>query len=131
MQITFDNPATVPAPVGTYSHVGKLTIGDGTLLFVAGQLAVDSAGRLVGDGSMAEQAKFVLETIGEILEAHGATFGNVVNIRTFLTDMDAVGDYVAVRSKYFTGDLPTSTTVEISRLAIPGVLIEIEVVAAC
>lgn len=131
MQITFDNPATVPAPVGTYSHVGRLAVGGGTLLFVAGQLAVDSAGRLVGDGSMTEQAEFVLETIGKILEAHDATFDNVVNIRTFLTDMDAVGEYVAVRSKYFTGVPPTSTTVEISRLAIPGALIEIEVVAAC
>lgn len=131
MQITFDNPATVPAPVGTYSHVCRLAIGDGTLLFVAGQLAVDAAGRLVGAGSMTEQAEFVLETIGEILGAHGATFDNIVNIRTFLTDMDAVGQYVAVRSKYFAGDPPPSTTVEISRLAVPGALIEIEVVAAC
>jgi enamine deaminase RidA (YjgF/YER057c/UK114 family) len=131
VQITFDNPATVPPPVGTYSHVGRLAVGDGTLLFLAGQLAVDAQGRLVGEGSMAEQAQFVLETIGAILEAHGATFDDVVNIRTFLTDMDAVGEYVAVRSTFFTGAPPTSTTVEISRLAVPGALIEIEVVAAC
>lgn len=131
MRTTFDNPSTVPPPVGPYSHVARLEVGDGTLLFLSGQLAVDAAGKLVGEGSMAEQAAFVLETIGKILAAHGSAFDNIVNIRTFLTDMSALGDYLAARSKCLTAEPPTSTTVEVSGLAIPGALIEIEAVATC
>jgi enamine deaminase RidA (YjgF/YER057c/UK114 family) len=78
---------------------------------------------------MRAQAEYVLDTIEAILAAHGATFDNVVNIRSFLTDLDLIGEYGAARRPRFTGKPPTSTTVEVTRLFVPGALIEVEVVA--
>ncbi|MBC6459592.1 RidA family protein [Actinomadura sp. HBU206391] len=130
MQITLDDPDSVAAPVGPYSHVARLESGDGVLLMLSGQIAVDAGGGLVGEGSMTEQARRVFEIIEGILAAHGAAFEHVVNIRTYLTDIGLLPEYGAVRRKYFTGPPPTSTTIEVSRLFRPGALLEVEVVAA-
>ncbi|MQA84580.1 MAG: RidA family protein [Streptosporangiales bacterium] len=130
MRTTFDNPAAVPPPVGQYSHVARLDLGTGSLLFLSGQVALDSDGKLVGEGDMAEQSRYVFETIGGILAAHGAGFDNVINIRSYLTDMELLPEYAAVRRRYLTGEPPTSTTVGVTRLVRPGLLLEVEVVAA-
>ncbi|MCO5971485.1 MULTISPECIES: RidA family protein [Actinoallomurus] len=127
---TFDNPATVPAPpAGRYSHVARIELGDRTMLVLSGQVAIDAEGRLVGENDMRAQSAFVLDTIEKILAAHGATLGDVVNIRTFLTDLDRIGEYAEVRGPRFGGAPPTSTTVEVSRLFVPGALLEVEVTA--
>jgi len=128
--ITFDNPRTVPAPGGPYSHVATIPAGDSTLLFVAGQVAVDDTGALVGEGDMGEQTRVVMEILGGILAAHGASFDDVVNIRSFVTDMDRLAEVAEVRRRYLSEPWPTSTSVEVSRLFLPGALIEVEVVAA-
>ncbi|GAA4612215.1 RidA family protein [Actinoallomurus liliacearum] len=127
---TFDNPATVPAPpAGRYSHVARIELGGTTMLVLSGQVAIDAEGRLVGANDMRAQADYVLDTIEKILAAHGATLGDVVNIRTFLTDLDRIGEYAQARLPRFTGTPPTSTTVEVSRLFVPGALLEVEVTA--
>jgi len=126
----FDNPATVPAPpAGRYSHVARIELGDKTMLILSGQVAIDADGRLVGENDMRAQSEFVMDTIENILAAHGATLADVVNIRTFLTDIDRIGEYGDVRLPRFTGMPPTSTTVEVSRLFVPGALLEVEVTA--
>jgi 2-iminobutanoate/2-iminopropanoate deaminase len=125
----FDNPAGVPAPLGNYSHVARVELGDAALLIVSGQVPVDENGELVGEGSMSEQAERVFESIGAILAAHGASFADVVNIRSYLTDLDLVREYREVRARYLAGDAPTSTTVEVSGLLLPGALLEVEVLA--
>ncbi|MEV6107195.1 RidA family protein [Streptomyces sp. NPDC051940] len=127
---TIDNPATVPAPAGAYSHVVRLDTGDGTLLFLSGQAALDENGELVGPDDMTVQSRHVMDLIARILGAHGATVDDIVNIRTFLTDMDRLDEYGAVRREYIKGEPPASTTVEVTRLFRPGALIEVEVVAA-
>jgi enamine deaminase RidA (YjgF/YER057c/UK114 family) len=130
MRITLDDPDSVAAPVGPYSHVARVESGHGVLLLLSGQIAVDDDGRLVGDGSMTDQAQRIFEIIEGILTAHDATFGDVVNIRTYLTDIGLLPEYAAVRRTWFPGPPPTSTTVEVSRLFRPGALLEVEVVAA-
>lgn len=125
-----DNPAAVPAPPGgRYSHVARVELGGSTMLFLSGQIAADAEGQLVGGDDMTAQAEHVMGTIGAILRAHGATFNDVINIRTYLTDLARIGEYGAVRRPFFTGMPPTSTTVEVSRLFVPGALLEVEVVA--
>jgi enamine deaminase RidA (YjgF/YER057c/UK114 family) len=127
---TFDNPAAVPAPPGgRYSHVARIELGDRTMLVLSGQVAIDAEGRLVGGDDMRAQSAFVLDTIEKILAAHGATLGDVVNIRTYLTDLGRIGEYAEVRLPKFPGPPPTSTTVEVSRLFVPGALLEVEVTA--
>ncbi|GAA1298684.1 hypothetical protein Psi02_69550 [Planotetraspora silvatica] len=120
------NPPTVPATNGYYSHATRT----GDLLFVSGQVALDEKGEVVGEGDMARQSEFILGNLGRILEDQGSSFDRVLHVRTFLTDMSLLREYGDVRSRYFTGEPPASTTVEVSRLFQPGLLIEVEVVAA-
>ena len=131
MTTIFDNPAGVPAPPpGRYSHVARVDLGGSTLLLLSGQVAVSEDGELIGPDDMTAQTATIFDRIGTILAAHGATFGHVVNLRGYLTDMDRIAEYGAVRRKYLTETaLPTSTTVEVSRLFIPGALIEVEATA--
>jgi 2-iminobutanoate/2-iminopropanoate deaminase len=130
MRTTIDNPNTVPAPAGPYSHAARIDIGGGSLLLLSGQVAVDDNNQIVGRGDMTAQSERVFELIGAILEAHGSSFDDVVNIRSYLTDLSLRSEYAAVRGKYLTGQLPTSTTVEVPRLFLPDALLEVEVVAA-
>lgn len=131
MRMLLDNPATVPTPAGAYSHLARVDAGaGGTLLFLSGQVAVDDENTIVAPGDLTAQSERVFEIIGAILAAHGASFDDVVNIRTFMTDISRIPEYGAVRNRYITGQPPTSTTVEVSRLFKPDAMIEVEVVAA-
>jgi 2-iminobutanoate/2-iminopropanoate deaminase len=127
---TLDNPSAVPAPSGAYSHVARVELDSGTLLVVSGQVATGPDGELVGEGDMTAQSERVFDSLGEILAAHGATFADVINIRTYVTDMDLIREYALVRRRYLTGERPTSTTVEVSRLVVPGAMVEVEAMAA-
>jgi len=124
------DPATVPPPPGGwYSHAVRVDIGAAALLFVSGQVALDDDGAVVGVGDMAGQAQRVFTLLERILADQGAGFGDVVSIRTFVTDMALLPAYGAVRAKYLTGPPPTSTTVEVSRLFRPEALVEVDLVA--
>jgi enamine deaminase RidA (YjgF/YER057c/UK114 family) len=127
--VIFDNPATVPAPAGQYSHVARAELGGKTILQLSGQVAIDADGKIVGGNDMAAQAEYIMDNITAILGAHGATLADVVNIRTYLTDMSRLPEYGKVRAACFTGTPQTITTVEVSRLFIPGALLEVEVLA--
>jgi 2-iminobutanoate/2-iminopropanoate deaminase len=128
MPISFDNPAAVPAPGGHYSHVARVETRAGTWLQLSGQVALDAAGAVVGD-SLREQAEFVHGVIREVLAAHGATYADVVNVRTYLTDIREMPALREVRAAYFTGPAPSSTVVEVSALIRPELRIEVEVQA--
>lgn len=130
LRTTFDNPSSAPAPAGNYSHVARLQLGDGVLIMVSGQLALGENGELIGKGSMAQQSERVFAILDAILAVHGATFADVVNIRTYLIDMSRISDYTAVRRRHLADDPPTSTTVEVSGLVIPGALVEVDLMAA-
>ncbi|MFD5132326.1 RidA family protein [Streptomyces olindensis] len=124
MQITLDNPASAPQPLSPYySQVARLEQADGSaLLFVSGQIAEGA--------TLAEQTEGVFETLTALLAAHGATLADVVNIRTYLTDISRLEEYGTVRRRFLTGTPPTSMTFEASRLFRPEALVEVEVVAA-
>ena len=93
--ILFDNPATVPAPAGQFSHVARVELGGKTILQLSGQVATDADGKIVGD-DMTTQADFIMDNITAILAAHGATLADVVIIRAYLTDMSPLqGDRLA------------------------------------
>jgi reactive intermediate/imine deaminase len=119
------NPDGLAKPA-TYSHVVKV----GNLLFISGQVAFDPAGNLVGENDMKAQVRQVLENLKTALASQKADFSNVVKINTFTTDVDAYLAVAEVRAEYFKGHLPASTLVQISKLARPGLLVEIEAIAA-
>jgi enamine deaminase RidA (YjgF/YER057c/UK114 family) len=135
MNITLDNPPTVAAPFGDrFSHVARLDLPGGALLMLAGQVAVDDRGEVVAPGDAGVQAERIFDIIGGLLAAHGASFADVMHIRTFMTNLDDLPAYAAVRRRLFPAgsatNPPASTTIEVSRLFLPGLVIEIEVTAA-
>ena len=101
----------------------------GGFLYVSGMLPVDAGGELVGDGDVARQAEQVLDNVGAVLRACGATFGDVVRVGVYVRHMADREAINTVRRRYFGDARPASTLVEVSALAHPGALVEIEAVA--
>lgn len=110
-----------------YSHVVVVEGGRRTI-FIAGQVPRDKDGKTVGKGDMGAQIKQVGENITAALKAAGASLADVVKTTTYVTDMTEFFKHTDVRMKYF-GALPTSTTVEVRKLADPDFLVEIEAMA--
>jgi enamine deaminase RidA (YjgF/YER057c/UK114 family) len=109
-----------------YSHV--VVVEGKRAIFIAGQLARDRHGNAVGKGDMRAQLRQVGENIKAALEAAGATLDDLVKTTTYVTDIDEYFKHVDVRMEYFAA-LPTSTTVEVRRLAHPDFLVEVEAMA--
>lgn len=110
-----------------YSHV---VVAEGQrMIFIAGQLARDRQGNVVGKGDMRLQIRQVGENIKAALAAAGASLSDLVKTTTYVTDIEEFFKHVDVRMEYFGAALPTSTTVEVRRLAHPDLLIEVEALA--
>jgi reactive intermediate/imine deaminase len=120
------NPQGLSTPTG-YSHV--VSARGGRTVYVAGQVALDAQGRVVGAGDLAAQTRQVFANLDIALKAAGATFANVVKTNYYLRDASQVAVIREIRAKYFTRELPASTLIEVPRLANPDFLIEIEVIA--
>ena len=109
------------ATVG-YSRAVKV----GGQVFVSGTTAVDEQGAIVGKEDAYAQAKFILETIGKALQAAGASFGDVVRTRIFVTSIDDWPAIGRAHGEVFKDIRPAATMVEVSRLIDPELLVEIE-----
>src|SRR5262245_5705541 len=120
------NPQGLSTPTG-YSHV--VSTRGGKTIYIAGQVAFDAKGQLVGKGDLAAQTRQVFENLSIALKAAGATFAHVVKTNYYMRDASQVAVVREIRSKYFTSELPASTLVEVPRLANADFLIEIEVIA--
>ena len=110
-----------------YSHV--VVAEPGTLVMLSGQLSRDRDGNIVGKGDMRAQIRQVCENIKTGLAAAGATLDDVIKTNTYVTDIEEYFKHVDVRMEYFAAALPTSTTVEVRRLAHPELMVEIEATA--
>lgn len=123
-QIERTNPEGMTQPTA-YSHLVKV----GNLMFLAGQVALDGEGNVVGAGDMKAQLRQVLENMKSVLASQGADFSNVVKTNIFTTDIEAFRGAASVRREYFGDHPPASTLVQIERLARPVFLVEIEAIA--
>jgi enamine deaminase RidA (YjgF/YER057c/UK114 family) len=112
-----------------YSQVMVVEVGGTKQVFVAGQTPRDRDGNCVGKGDMRAQIEQVGQNIKDALEAAGATLADVVKTTTYVTDMDEYFKHQDVRMKFFGEALPTSTTVQVSRLSRPEFMVEIEAFA--
>jgi enamine deaminase RidA (YjgF/YER057c/UK114 family) len=131
MHLTLDNPDSVGAPfAAAFSHVARVDVGGGAILFLSGQVAVDDEGRVVAPGDIVGQTERIFEIIGGLLAAHGASLADVAHIKTFLADLDHLPGFRAVDRRVFAGHRPpASTTVAVRGLVIPDTLVEIEIIA--
>ena len=102
----------------------------GDTIYVAGQVAQDPDGKLVGPGDMKAQARQVFANIEAVLAVAGASMKDVVKITTYVTDMSRYADYGAVRAEVFPDADIASATVAAPSLVRGGFLIEIETIAA-
>jgi enamine deaminase RidA (YjgF/YER057c/UK114 family) len=122
----------IPAPAGVaaaaqYSHV---VLGTGRFVAIAGQLALDEQGRLVGDGDPAAQARQVFENLRRCLASAGATFDDVVKLTYFVTDMAHMPALRAARAAHIPDDrLPAASAVQVAALVRPEFLMEVEAFA--
>jgi enamine deaminase RidA (YjgF/YER057c/UK114 family) len=113
-----------------YSHVAVAS--GARTIYIAGQVAMDSQGNLVGAGDLGAQTEQVMRNLGTALAAAGASFADVVKITTYVVDYkpEMRGVIGKARTPFFAGrEPPASTLVGISALAAPGWLIEIEAIA--
>lgn len=116
----------VAPPSGNYSHAIQV----GNLTFLAGQVAMNEEGELVGKGDSMAQTRQVMENIQAHLEAAGATFDNVVKLNAYVTNMADRQAMGQARGQFLQPPYPTSTMVEVKQLAHPDFMVEIEAVAA-
>ena len=126
-QIKRTNPPTLSTPTG-YTHVVEVT-GPAKTVYIAGQIAFDKEGKVVGAGDMAAQAEQVFKNLQAALEAAGAKFSDVVKMNTYITDMAKAPAVREVRARYFGQTAPASTLVQVVKLARPELLLEVEVIA--
>ena len=120
------NPATLSKPAG-YTHVVEAR--GGRTLYVSGQVALDASGALVGAGDFKAQTERVFENLKLALASSRAGLDDVVKITIFVTDASQIQTVREVRDRYFSGEKPASTFVQVVRLARPELLIEVEAIA--
>ena len=101
----------------------------GELVIVSGQAAIDENGQIVGAGDFDAQAQQTFQNLERVLEAGGSSLERVVKVTIFLTDMTNFGKIVELREKWFSPPYPADTIVEVSSLALPELVIEIEAIA--
>ena len=129
MEKKFINPPTIATPRG-YTHV--VTATGGKMVFIAGQVAFNQKGELVGKGDLRAQTTQVYENLKNALTAAGATTADVVKLNTYIVDFKAADLMIIreVRGQYFPFEnMPASTLVGVQALAFDGLLIEVEAVA--
>ena len=112
----------------TYSQGIKVSQAQ-TILFLSGQVAYTADGGVACRGDFKGQARGAYDAIKALVESQGGTMANVVKITTYVTDMHYRVDLAPIREEFFGKKGPASTLVEISALAHPDWMIEIEALA--
>ena len=112
----------------TYSQGIKVTQAQ-TILFLSGQVAYTAEGSPAFPGDFKAQARGAYEAIKALVESQGGTMDNIVKITTYVTDIRYRMDLAPIREEFFGKKAPASTLVEISALAHPDWMIEIEAIA--
>ena len=120
-------PDTMPKSIG-YSQLAVAT--GGTIVFIAGQVALDKSGSLVGKDDFKVQMQQVFENLKAAVEAAGGSFNDVVKLNSYFLDLSRLPDFREVRDKYINvKNPPASTAIQVARLFRPEFLIEVEAVA--
>ena len=121
------NPAGLTKPTG-YTHV--VLAADGRTVYIAGQVAFDSTGALVGAGDFRAQAERVFANLRIALASVGATFSDVVKTTTYITDVANAVALREIRGKYLDpARPPANSLIPVATLARSELLLEIEAVA--
>ena len=108
-----------------YSHVAKA----GKTLYIAGQVAKDVQGNLVGKGDFEAQARQVYTNLQNILKEVGGDLKNIVKMTTILTHYGYMESRKKIQHEFFGDIMPPNTLMIIESLASPDYMIEVEAIA--
>ena len=119
-------PNSVHSTLGIgYSHAARA----GETIYLAGQIALDRDGNLVGAGDIEAQTAQAYQNIGAILSELGGSLDDIVKMTTFLTRREDLDGFRRARNRVFSDPFPPNTLLFISGLAQPDYLVEIEAIA--
>jgi enamine deaminase RidA (YjgF/YER057c/UK114 family) len=122
-------PATVWDPgVHLFSQCVAVT-GAHQTLYLAGQTSIDADGTIVGVDDVEFQIRFSFANIAAIVAAAGGTLDNVVKLTAYFVDMAALDIYTQILGELFPVMRPAQTVVQVVRLAMPELLIELDATA--
>lgn len=127
MSYTTITPAEAQ-PVANYKMATRME--GGRLLYIAGQVARDAEGNVLGKGDIRTQALQVFQNLRQVLQAAGGDLSDLLKITTYLTRSEDFPVVAEIRSSVFPGALPASTLIIVKSLAQPELLIEVEGIAA-
>jgi len=127
--IKFVNPPALSAPKG-YSHAAVVDLGNSRMIIISGQVALDSLGRLVGNGDVAKQTEQVFLNIQNIVSSFGGTMDHIAKLGIYMLDVSQIQAMRDVRNKFINVDHPpASTLVQVNKLFRDDLLIEVEATA--
>jgi enamine deaminase RidA (YjgF/YER057c/UK114 family) len=132
-EISIENPDALGKPLGQYSQITRVKASE--LLFIAGQVATDRGGKLVGADDFDAQCRQVFANIEAALKSQGASFANVVEFTTYLVHSQDIAKFMAYRLREFprlfaNGVYPPNTLLIVDRLVQEPFLIEVRTIAA-
>lgn len=119
------DPRRIHDPAGAYAHGIRV----GNMLYVAGQVAMNTAGEIVHANDPKGQFRLIMDNIITVVETAGGTVNDIIKLLAFMENMDHLQDFQDVLNEYFTDGYPTVTLVEVSRLAVKDMLMEAEALA--
>ena len=129
---TVVNTKNAPQPIGAYSQA--IRFQPGSLLAIAGQVALDAQGNLVGKGDAAAQTRQVLRNLQAVLASQGATFSDVVELTSYVVGRAAIQPFIQARTELYPelfpdGNYPANTLLVIDGLVQEDFLVEIKALA--
>jgi enamine deaminase RidA (YjgF/YER057c/UK114 family) len=132
-EISIHNPDVLGKPLGQYSQITRVKASE--LLFIAGQVATDRSGKIVGADDFDAQCRQTFANIEAALKSQGASFANVVEFTTYLVHAQDIAKFVQFRLREFPrmfagGAYPPNTLLIVDRLVQEAFLIEVQTVAA-
>lgn len=127
MSINSFNPGEVWSPFGAFSMAALQ--GQGQVIYLKGQVSLDSEGNIVGEDDMQTQVRKALENISLVLASVGGEMEDVFSLTHHVTDMDAFMQTGKIRNEFFGEPYPVTTTVEVVRLYDTRLLVEITAIA--
>lgn len=126
MAKSFDSP-NVWSPFGAFSQ--SVISGNGQTIYLKGQVALRPDGQIIGESDMAAQVAQVLRNMSDVLGSMGGRMSDIVSLQQFTTDIQAFMLCGEVRTRFFDAPYPVTTTLEVSSLYDPRLLVEITGIA--
>ena len=131
--IAIFNPTTLGNPLGQYSQIARVRAAE--FVFIAGQVATDIAGNVIGAGAFDAQCAQVFANIKAALDLVGANWGNIAQFTTYLVQAQDIAGFMAYRNREFpamfpNGAHPPNTLLIVDQLVQEPFLIEVQAIAA-